>query len=242
MTTPKWTEERTEQLINAVADINGEVPLDTVAQLAEDLNTTARSISSKLRKLGYEVETVTHIKAFSDDEEVELRNFVEANPNVYTYAEIAQQVCGGKFTNRQVQGKMLAMELSSLAAPAPKVERAKTYSDEEESTFAQLASEGASIEAIASALDKTIASVRGKALSMLNQGAIDSIPHQESKAGPKVDALEGVDVENLTVAQIAESTGRTERGIKTMLTRRAINCADYKGAAKAAKRAEKAAA
>jgi hypothetical protein len=43
----------------------------------------------------------------------------------------------------------------------------------------------------------------------------------------------------MKVAEIAAATGKTERGIKTLLTRRAINVADYKGADKAAKAADK---
>ena len=41
----------------------------------------------------------------------------------------------------------------------------------------------------------------------------------------------------MTVEQIAESIEKTVRGVKTMLTRRGITCADYDGAKKAAKNA-----
>ena len=48
-TLPKWTDERTDELTNFVGD---EVPVSqvTVAEAAEQLETTTRSVSSKLRK------------------------------------------------------------------------------------------------------------------------------------------------------------------------------------------------
>jgi hypothetical protein len=41
----------------------------------------------------------------------------------------------------------------------------------------------------------------------------------------------------MTVEQIAESIDKTVRGVKTMLTRRGITCANHDGAKKAAKNA-----
>ncbi len=54
-TLPKWTDERTDELKSFVG---GESPVsqDTVAGAAEQLETTTRSVSSKLRKMGYDVE------------------------------------------------------------------------------------------------------------------------------------------------------------------------------------------
>jgi hypothetical protein len=46
----------------------------------------------------------------------------------------------------------------------------------------------------------------------------------------------------MTVAEIAKAADKTERGLKTLLTRRGIDCADYKGAAKRAKAEAKVAA
>ena len=57
--------------------------------------------------------------------------------------------------------------------------------------------------------------------------------------GQAPDSFEALgDVSGLTVAEIAEKTGKTERGVKTMLTRRAVTAKDYDGAAKAKKAAE----
>lgn len=239
MALPKWTEERTAQLESAVAGQAQPIDLDFLEGVAEDLETTRNSVSSKLRKLGYEVAKVAQkAKTFSDAEAQELESFVSSNSGSYTYSEIAAAVCGGKFNNRQVQGKLLAMELTEHVKPTPKQEAAKVYSEAEETQFIELANSGSSIEAIASALGKTVNSIRGKALSLNTKGLIESIPHQENKVVQK-DVLDDIDVEALTVEEIAEATGRTERGIKTMLTRRAISCANYDGAGKAAKAASK---
>jgi len=43
------------------------------------------------------------------------------------------------------------------------------------------------------------------------------------------------DIGGMTVEAIAESIGKTARGVKTMLTRRGLTAADYDGAAKSAK-------
>ena len=86
---------------------------------------------------------------------------------------------------------------------------------------------------------------RGKALSLTRQGAIDGIPAQkESHAKASVDAVDalGSKIGSMTVAEIASATEKTERGIKTLLTRRGINVADYAGADKKAKAEAKASA
>jgi hypothetical protein len=46
----------------------------------------------------------------------------------------------------------------------------------------------------------------------------------------------------MTVAEIAAAVDKTERGLRTLLTRRGINVADYKGFDKKAKAEAKAAA
>ena len=61
MALPKWTDERTSALESFVGD---ETPVSqaTVAAAAEDLETSVRSVSSKLRKMGYDVENVVPIE------------------------------------------------------------------------------------------------------------------------------------------------------------------------------------
>jgi hypothetical protein len=102
-----------------------------------------------------------------------------------------------------------------------------------------MVNDGAFVEAIAEALDRSVNSVRGKALSLLRSGDIAAIPRQETTRGSaNVDPLDGVDVASMTVEAIAEAIGKTARGVKTMLTRRGLTAADYDGAAKAAKSAQ----
>jgi hypothetical protein len=214
---------------------------DTVASTAVELDTTTRSISSKLRKMGYDVELAAsaHKKAFTDEQADALSSFVTENSGEYTYADIATAYEDGAFTAKQVQGKILSMELTGHVKPAEKVEVARTYSTSEEATFLDLVSKEAFVEEIAEALGKSINSVRGKALSFLRSGEITSIPKQkESRAKANVDALSELgDISAMTVEQIAESIDKTVRGVKTMLTRRGITCANHDGAKKAAKNA-----
>lgn len=237
MTTPKWTEERTAQLVDSIGD---ETPVSrsTVAELAETLATSTRSISSKLRKLGYDVELASATpRAFSDEVTEALRGFIVNNSGNYTYAEIAENF-PGDYTAKAIQGKILSMELTSHVKEAPKVEHAKSYSADEEALVLKLIGEGKFVEEIADAVGKTVQSVRGKALSLQRAGQIDAMPKQRDVKGPAADPLDTLgDVSALSVAQIAEQIGKTERGVKTMLTRRGLKAADYDGAAKKEKAA-----
>ena len=240
MTLPKWTDERTEALENYVGD-ESPVSQETVAGAAEELETSTRSVSSKLRKMGYEVELASaraH-RTFSDSEEATLRAFVEDNEGAFTYAEIAENFAGGKFTPKSIQGKILSMELTSYVKPAPKKETVRTYSPEEEAVFVEMVKDGAFVEAIAEKLDRTVNSVRGKALSLLRLGEIEKIPTQEfTKGSARKDPLADLgDVSSMTVAEIAEEIEKTERGVKAMLTRRGLVAEDYDGAARKAKAA-----
>ena len=241
MAVPKWKDERTSALETFEGD---ETPVSqaTVADAAVNLETSTRSVSSKLRKMGYDVElaSTNSSKAFSEVQEEILESFVTDNSGQYTYADVAGNFADGKFSAKQIQGKILSMELTGHIKPTPKPETVKTYSDAEEATFVKLVYEGAFVEAIAEALDRTVNSVRGKALSLLRAGTIAAIPRQETtKSGTRVDPLaEVADIESMTVEEIATEIGKTVRGVKTMLTRRGISASDYDGAA----RREKAAA
>ena len=234
MSLPKWTEERTAQLTEFVGS-ESPVSQGTVAEAATDLETSTRSISSKLRKMGYDVALASAgaVRAFSDAQEDTLSAFVADNSGEYTYAEIAGHFEDGHFSAKSIQGKILSMEMTDHVKPAPKVEAVRTYSPAEEVTFVSMVQAGAFVEAIAAELDRTVNSVRGKALSLLRSGDIDAIPRQETtKGASKEDPLAGIAVEGLTVEAIAESIGKTARGVKTMLTRRGLTAADYDGAAK----------
>jgi len=241
MALPKWTEERTDQLVSFVGN-ESPVSQATVAEAAEQLETSTRSVSSKLRKMGHDVElaSASASRAFSEAQENTLATFVQDNSGEYTYAQIAENFEGGAFSAKSIQGKILSMELTDHVKPAPKVETVRTYSEAEEETFVQMVNDGAYVEAIADALDRSVNSVRGKALSLLRSGDIDAIPRQEhTKGAAKEDPLADLgDISGMTVEAIAEAIGKTARGVKTMLTRRGLSAADYDGAAKAAKAAQ----
>ena len=240
MAVPKWTEDRTTELTNFVGS-ESPVSQATVAQAAESLDTSSRSVSSKLRKMGYEVElaSATSTRTFSDAEEATLQQFVEDNSGAYTYAEISDTFAGGKYSAKSIQGKILSMELTDHVKPAEKPVSVRTYSEDEEATFLDLVADGAFVEDIAEALDRQVNSIRGKALSFLRTGEIDAIPPQrETKSASAVDPLTELgDISDMTVEEIAEEIGKTERGVKTMLTRRCLVASDYDGAAKKEKAA-----
>jgi len=235
MALPKWTDERTQQLVDFVGS-QSPISQSTVADAAGDLETSTRSVSSKLRKMGYDVELASSVsnRTFSEDQEATLSQFVTDNSGSYTYADIASSFEGGEFSAKSIQGKILSMELTSHVKPAEKPESVRTYSPEEENTFTSMVNSGAFVEEIAEALGKTVNSIRGKALSLLRSGDINAIPKQkETKGSSKADPLAEVsDLGNMNVEAIADEIGKTVRGVKTMLTRRGLTCADYDGAAR----------
>ena len=108
MALPKWTDERTQQLTDFVGS-ESPVSQATVANAADELETSVRSVSSKLRKMGFDVElaSASQSKAFSDEQESTLSNFVQDNSGSYTYAEIAENFEGGHFSAKSIQGKIL---------------------------------------------------------------------------------------------------------------------------------------
>ena len=99
MALPKWTDERTQQLVDFIGD-QSPVTQAVVAEAADELETSTRSVSSKLRKMGFDVElaSASASKSFSDAQESTLANFVNDNSGSYTYAEIAENFEGGAFS------------------------------------------------------------------------------------------------------------------------------------------------
>ena len=234
MALPKWTDERTQQLVDSVG--TGPVSQETVKSVALELETSTRSVSSKLRKMGHEVELASAVstKSFSDAQESTLEAFVTDNSGQYTYAEIASSFEDGHFSAKSIQGKILSMELTSHVKPAEKQESVRTYSPDEETTFVSMVNSGSFVEEIADALGKSVNSIRGKALSLLRSGDINAIPKQkETKGSSKTDPLAEISgIDTMSVEDIADEIGKTVRGVKTMLTRRGLTCADYDGAAR----------
>ncbi len=236
-TTQKWTEDRVETLVGIVgSDVSDEVSAELQKVAAEQLDVSTRSIAAKLRNLDYTVASTAQkaVAKYTEVEEEELRAFVESNPGSFTYAEIADQVLSGSRSAREIQGKLLSMELFDLVKPTPKVEVAKKYSDEEEAKFVSMMKADSCLEDIAEAMDRPLNSVRGKALSLTRSDDSLKMPKQkESHAAVKTDAFADLgDVSEMTVADIATAIDKSERGIKTMLTRRGVTCKDYDGAKK----------
>ena len=247
MSVPKWTDERTNTLVKFVGD-ESPVTQATVAEAAEVLETSARSISSKLRKMEYEVEKAGahNQRAFTDAQAATLEAFVTDNSGLYTYAQIAKNFEGGFFNPKQIQGKILSMELTEHVAPAPKPESVRTYTPEEEATFIEMTEAGAFMEEIAEALGKPMNSARGKALSLLRLEQITEIPKQkETKGSTRRDPLADLgDVSGMTVEEIAaaitevKGSEQSVRGVKTMLTRRGLVASDWDGAGRKEKAAK----
>jgi len=232
-----WNDTRTELLENSVED-GVEVTQEDLVALADLLETSTRSVGSKLRKLGYDVQlaAATVSSKWTENEGDALIEFLEDNAGTYTYKEIAATFMGGSFSSKAVQGKILSLEMTDAVKPAEKVVAARQYTEEQEETFLEMASSGASIEEIAAAMDKTKQSVRGKALSFIRTVEGFSMPHQETTvSSAKSDPLGELDnIGEMTVEEIAEALDKTPRGVKTSLTRRGISCANYDGAKKAA--------
>lgn len=241
----KWSDETVAQLLSIAGTANP-VSVSLVEQAAEALGVTVRSIASKLRQLDREVASMAKekVSAFTADQGQDLADYVNNNAGSYTYKEIAENFQSGTFSAKQIQGKLLALELTGSVKPAEKLEAVRTYSDAEETTFIKMAQAGKFIEEIAVTLGKSIPSVRGKALSLTRKNQIDKIPAQkDSHAKNTVDPVValGDAIVTMTVAEIAVAVDKTERGLKTLLTRRGIKVADYDGAAKKAKAESKAA-
>ena len=241
----RWSDEHVAQLLSIVGG-GSPVSVELVEQAAVALEVSPRSVAAKLRQLDREVASMAKEKTatFTDEEGDALAAFVSENAGAYTYKEIADKFPGG-FTAKQIQGKVLALELTANVKPAEKIEVARTYTDAEEAVFVKMAQAGKFIEEISVTLGKSIASVRGKALSLTRKGQIDKIPAQkDSHAKNSVDAVValGVALVGMTVAEIAKAVDKTERGVKTLLTRRGQDCADYKGSVKKAKAEGKAVA
>ncbi len=241
----KWSDATVAQLLAIVGD-ESPVSVARVEQAATDLGVTLRSVASKLRQLDRDVASMAKekVSTFTPEQGEALKSFVSNNAGNFTYKDIADQFAEGVFTAKQIQGKLLALELTGSVKPADKMEVARSYSEAEEATFIKMAQAGKFVEEIAVTLGKTIPSIRGKALSLTRKGQIDRIPTQrDSHAKNTVDPIDalGDAIITMTVDAIAAAVDKTPRGIKTLLTRRGVDVADYKGSVKKAKAEAKAA-
>lgn len=240
-----WNEENVSVLKARVEGVTL-VSQDLLVSIADELGHSARGVGSKLRQLvkvgelSLEVQKASdaHKSAWAEDEEAALVDFLNTHNGEMTYNEVAATFLNGKFTAKQIQGKVLSLEMTDTVKKAEKVAAKRTYTEAEEATFIEMANASASLEDIAAALGRELQSVRGKGLSLHREGRINEIPAQaESKATVRADWLEPVmgEMAELTVEQIAVKVGKSERGVKNALTRRGLSCADHNGEKQRAK-------
>jgi len=216
--------EYTDEMVTRMNDVCASgVTEDKIESLCDEFEFPRRSVTAKLRKLGYDVpKKPGAAPVFTAEETDALASYLEANSGKKTAEEIAADFADGKFTARQINGKALSLEMTSHIKPADKKVTPKTYTPEEEAKIAALVDKGTFLEDIADAVGKTVNSVRGKLLSMGLKA------EQKNKKGVKADPYEGIDdLLDQTVAEIADHFGKTERGVKTVLTRRGLSCSDY---------------
>ena len=216
--------EYTEDMVTHMHDVAGSgVTEEIIESLMEEFDFPRRSITAKLRKLGYDVpKKPGAAPVFSADETDELASFLESNSGNLTAEEISQQFAGGKFTARQINGKALSLEMTGHVKPAEKKVTPRTYSEDDESTITSMVEDGKYLEEIADAVGRTVNSVRGKLLSMGLKAP------QRDKKTSKSDPYEGIeDMLDQNVEEIASHFDKTVRGVKTVLTRRGLACADY---------------
>jgi len=194
-----------------------------IQELCDEFEFPRRSVTAKLRKLGFDVpKKPGAAPVFSPEQTDALSSFLSDNSGTYTAEEIAETFSDGDFTARQINGKALSLEMTQHIKPAEKKVTPKTYTAEEEATIESMVTDGRFLEEIAESVGKTVASVRGKLLSMGLKAT------QRDKKASKSDPYEGIDgMTDQSVEALAEHFGKTVRGVKTVLTRRGLSCADY---------------
>ena len=199
----------------------GPITEQSLESLCEEFGYPRRSVAAMLRKMEFEVPKKTTESVFSEDETESFRSYLESNSGNQTAVEIAESFAGGKFTPGQIRGKALALKMTEHIKKAEKKAAVRTYTPEEEDTIRGMVDGGSYLEDIAEKLGKTVNSVRGKLLSMKL-----TAPQKNKKA--TTGSYEGIeDNLNMSVAELAEKYGKTERGVKTVLSRRKLSCADY---------------
>jgi hypothetical protein len=226
--------EYTEEMVERMHQVaNSTLTEEAIEGLMAEFEFPRRSVTAKLRKLGYDVpKKPGAAPVFSADESEALANFLDNNPGKHTAEEIAEyfsEQWGREVSARQINGKALSMEKTSDIRPAEKKVAAKAFTDAQEAQIVEMAEAGAFIEDIAQKLDRPVNSIRGKLLSLGLKA-----PQRDKKAA-KADPYEGIeDMLESTVEDIANAFGKTPRGVRTVLTRRGLSCADYSPKAAAA--------
>jgi hypothetical protein len=216
----EYTEEMVERMHSASATGVTEEIIET---LMTEFDFPRRSVTAKLRKLGYDVpKKPGAAPVFSAEQTQALAEFLQENSGNLTAEEIAAQFADGEFTARQINGKALSLEMTQHIKPADKKVAVRTFSEDDETQITAMIADGKFLEDIAEALGRPLNSVRGKLLSM----GVKAV--QRDKKAAKTDPYAGIDemLDN-TVEEIAAHFDKTVRGVKTVLTRRGLSCADY---------------
>lgn len=219
--------EYTDEMVARMQEVaNSGLDEEKITALMEEFDFPRRSVTAKLRKLGYDVpRKPSAAPIFSAEETETLGAFLEANSGNMTAEEIASHFSGEwgrEVTARQINGKALSMEMTGHIKPADKKVTPRTYTEAEEATIAQMVEAGKFLEEIADAMGRPVNSVRGKLLSMGLKAP------QRDKKDNKTDAYAGIeDMLDQTVEELATHFDKTVRGVKTVLTRRGLACADY---------------
>ena len=161
--------EYTEDMVSSMHDAaGGGVTEEIIENLMGEFDFPRRSVTAKLRKLGYDVpKKPGAAPVFSAEETAELSEYLQANSGNMTAEEISESFAGGKFTARQINGKALSLEMTSHVKPAEKKVTPRTYSEEEEGTISEMVEGGKYLEEIAEAVGRTVNSVRGKSLALI---------------------------------------------------------------------------
>jgi len=219
--------EYTEEMVTRMSEVAADGLTETTIEgLMAEFEFPRRSVTAKLRKLGFDVpKKPGAAPVFSAEESAQLAEYLEANSGQYGADEIAtafSEAWGREVSPRQINGKALSMEMTQHIRAAEKKVIVRTYTEAEEAKIATMVGANAYIEEIADALGRPVNSIRGKLLSMSLKAP------QRDKKGAKSDPYEGIeDLLDKTVEDIAEAFGKTVRGVKTVLTRRNLTCADY---------------
>src|SRR5210317_37743 len=108
--------EYTDEMVTRMHDVaSAGVTEELIEGLMEEFDFPRRSVTAKLRKLGYDVpKKPGAAPVFSAEETDQLASFLEANSCNLTAEEIAAQFNGGKFTARQINGKALSLQWSKV--------------------------------------------------------------------------------------------------------------------------------
>ena len=140
---------------------------EIVEAICSEFEFPRRSVTAKLRKLGFDVpKKPGAAPVFTPEETEALKKFLVANSGKYTAEEVASNFADGQFNARQINGKALSLEMTQHIKPAEKKVVPKSYTEAEEALVRKMVDAGAFLEDIAAKLNKPLNSVRGKLLSM----------------------------------------------------------------------------